>query len=495
MAKLQRLLNENTIVDLKMILRLCSRYKSLSVLAPLIFIASVVILSLSRPVLYSASAPIKVFPKNLVGKEKQNFLATPNDNLLSVEELRLNIQNRAFLNSLAKNLIEDSSFKLSSFLGSSKELNQKAWDNCKKVMSCETLIIASALDESIHVESGLTEDRFNLIVTSADKSIPHFLMKHLIPALENERVKIGQYALRKELASVEDLLKESQAIMNSRIGENPLEEQSVLSNKISNLKDEAKIIQQSVSNESINISALSAKLHENKKNIEPQINQLDKPEAKEARVRIQELKTNILQLKAIANTDQSKNDKKIISQLESELNQLSRKYRSVASLQSFEQKENFFEKQREGQKALEFDLQVAKMKLSKLNQEYESIISELNLTIERKMALDSKVGSLQTDMLFQKELESKQMSLKLNIATYTSDILFEDFQIAVKSFRTTSMFFICLWSFLLAVGLYLFMVIIKFISDDKIYQADDVHHSIAGLSFVGEVPAFSDKLK
>ncbi len=481
MAKLQRLLNESTIIDLKMIFRLCARYRSLSVLGVMFFIASVVFLTLSRPVIYSASAPIKVFPRSLVGKDKQSFITTPNENLITLEELRLNVQNRTFLNKIAKGLISDSSFKLSSFLGANKEQS--------------TSNLASMLNESIYIENGLTEDRFNLIVTSSDKTIPHLLLKHLILAIENERVRIGQYALKKELSSVEDLLKESQALMSSRVGENPLEEQSVLSNKISTLKDEAKILQQSVSVESINISALSARLHENRKNVEPQTNQLDKPEAKEARVRIQELKGNILQLKAIANKNQSQDDKKIISQLESELGQLSTKYRSVASLQNFEQKENFAEKQREGQKALEFDLEVAKTKLTKLNQEYDLIMTELNSTIEKKMALDSKVASLQADLQFQKELESKQMSLKLNIATYTSDVLFEDFQVAVNSFRTTSMLFIYLWSLALASAFYLLMIIGNFIMDDKIYQADDVHHSIAGLSFVGEVPAFSDKLK
>lgn len=481
MAKLQRLLNESTIIDLKMILCLSARYRSLSVLGLLFFIASVVFFTLTRPVIYSASAPIKVFPKNFVSKEKQSFMPTPNENLITLEELRLNVQNRAFLNKVAESLVADSTFKFSTFLGSNKVLNSSS--------------LVSVLNENIHIENGLMEDRFNLVVTSADKTIPHLLLKHLIPAIENERVRIGQYALKKELSSVEDLLKESQALMNSRVGENPLEEQSILSNKISSLKDEAKILQQSVSVESINISALSAKLHENRKNVGPQTSQLDKPEAKEARLRIQELQGNILQLRAMTKANQSHYDKKIISQLESELNQLSTKYRSVASLQNFEQKESFVAKQREGQKTLEFDLQVAKTKLSKLNQEYDLIMTELNSTIEKKMALDSQVASLQADMQFQKELESKQMSLKLNIATYTSDVLFEDFQIAVNSFRSISMLFIYLWSLVLAGAVYLLMIVGKFIMDDKIYQADDVHHSIAGLSFVGEVPAFSDKLK
>lgn len=494
MAKLQRLLNESTIIDIKMVFRLCIRYKPMAILGIITFILSSAIFIFSRPLIYSISAPIKVIPKQSYGKDVTGLMPRSEDYLPTLEELKLDVHRRSFITRLAAAIISDNSFQVKSFLNNEKGFSFKNWMNCKDVKSCKVSLLANVLDENIQVENGLTNDRFMLVVSSSDKTVPPLILKYLVEELERERISNGQYTLKKELLSVEGLLKESQSLTKLKLGENTLEEQSILINKISDLKEKIRLLQQNISNESVLLSSLSAKLKENKKNLQYRSTTLDKPEAVAARIKFQEMKGNLLQLKSIPEHSLTNSDNLVIEQLEQQLKDLSIQYRSIASLQTVEQKESFNEKQRENQNSIEFDLEVSKNKHAKLFAEYNNTSNELNEAIDSKQALETKVSSLKSDLEFQKELESKQMTLKLNIASYSSDVVFEDYQMIVNVSRSTSMGIIYIWSFLFSVVVYTLLLIVRFVFDDKIYQAEDIHHSIKGVSFVGEVPAFSDKL-
>jgi hypothetical protein len=152
--------------------------------------------------------------------------------------------------------------------------------------------------------------------------------------------------------------------------------------------------------------------------------------------------------------------------------------------------ESFIEGQRGKSGDYEFDFQVAKNKLEKLNQDYEVSKTELNELLQQKIVIENKVIGMKSDLDFLKSLEAKQMSLKLLNATMTSDLFFEDVSSEAREFRQSTNLKIFIFSFSISFFFYLFSIILRYFFDDRIYGEEDIRGLLEGLDFVGEVPVF-----
>ena len=110
--------------------------------------------------------------------------------------------------------------------------------------------------------------------------------------------------------------------------------------------------------------------------------------------------------------------------------------------------------------------------------------------MQKKLINESKVNGMKADLDFLKNLESKQMSLKLLNATMNSDLIFEDGNQLIEEFRKSSFAKIFLFSFAISGFLYLISILIRFTADDKIYGEEEIRMYFKELDFIGEVPSF-----
>ena len=152
--------------------------------------------------------------------------------------------------------------------------------------------------------------------------------------------------------------------------------------------------------------------------------------------------------------------------------------------------ETFIEGQRVKSSDFEFDYTVSKNKLEKLTSDYEEAKKDLDSMLEQKINNENKVVGMKTDLEFLKNLEAKQMSLKLLSSTMTSDLYFEDVGTYANEYRQSSYLKIFLFSFGITFFLYLISIFIRFMFDDKIYGEDEIRNHFKNIDFVGEVPKF-----
>lgn len=495
MDKFNQLLNENTIVDFKLLWKLSLRYRSHLIIAVVFFCTVFTYNYYIQPVIYAVNVPLKAISNHTVAHDLSSLLPVDNANAINLSELKISMETFSFLKSYAELVILDPQFDALNFGEITKNKNVFGQDLkklCAKDKECLLDNLANYLKGSFSLEQGLTENRFILTVNAKEKATVQKLTSILLRALELNRVHVRQYLVLKEIQSVGNLINESRSIMEKMDGYKALEEQEKLQNNISDLKERIRMLQNSASLEVANVSSLESRLAENKRSTRKKgaESREEFERIQKAQARLVEIKQNISILTNISEDKRSDSDKLIIAQLKEEKSRLTKILPSEPHRKTMELTESFIEGQRDKSGAYEFDYLVAKNKLEKLNQDYEASKAELNEMLQQKILNENKVIGMKADMDFLKNLEAKQMSLKLLNATMTSDLFFEDVSSVAKEFRQSTYVKIFLFSFSITFFLYLISIVIRFFVDDRIYGEDEIRLHLKNLDFVGEVPLF-----
>lgn len=495
MDKFNQLLNENTIVDFKLLWKLSTRYRSHLILAALFFMAIFSFNYYVQPVIFAVNVPLKAISNHTVANDLSTLLPVDNANTVNLSELKISMENYSFLKSYAELATKDTHFNKLNF--GSVNSNDDIYGSelkkvCGKDKECLYDRLANVLKGSFNVEQGLTENRFILTVNAKEKQTVQRLTSILLKALELNRVHVRQYLVLKEIQSVGNLIAESRSIMQKMDGYKALEDQEKLNNNISDLKERIRMLQNSASLEMANVSTLESRLAENKRSTRKKVaeSREEFERIQKAQARFVDIKQNISILSSMPEEKRSDSDRLIIAQLKEEQHRLSKIIPPEPHRKSMELTENFIEGQRGKSGDYEFDYMVAKNKLEKLNQDYEASKAELNEMLQTKILNEGKVVGMKADLEFLKNLESKQMSLKLLNATMTSDLFFEDVSSVAREYRQSTYLKIFLFSFSLTFFLYLLSILFRFFRDDRIYGEEEIRSQLKNLDFVGEVPLF-----
>jgi hypothetical protein len=494
MEKLNQLLNENTIVDFGFLWKLVLRYRSHLIAAVLFTSAIFSINYFQQPVIYAINVPIKAISNHTVSNDLSALLPVDNANAVTLNELKISMDSFSFLKDYASLVSQDLQFDNLNLGAITANKNLYAIDlkkACGKDKECLIERLASSLRGSFSIDQGLSDNRFILTVNALDKRTVKRLTVILLRALELNRVHVRQYLVLKEIQSVGSLIAESRSIMQKLDGYKTLEDQEKLQNNISDLKERIRMLQYSSNIEKANVTSLESRLTENKKSTKQKnTTTLDLEKNQKTLVRLANIKQDIFTLSNMPEGKRSATDSLIIAQLKEEQSELLKILPTEPRRKKMELNESFIEGQRGKSGDYEFDFQVAKNKLEKLNQDYEVSKTELNELLQQKIVIENKVIGMKSDLDFLKSLEAKQMSLKLLNATMTSDLFFEDVSSEAREFRQSTNLKIFIFSFSISFFFYLFSIILRYFFDDRIYGEEDIRGLLEGLDFVGEVPVF-----
>lgn len=495
MDKFNQLLNENTIVDFRLLWKLALRYRGHLIIAFVLFCTIFSYNYYVQPIIYAVNVPLKAISNHTVAQDLSALLPVDNANAVNLSELKISMENYSFLKSFSEMVIADpefDKFNLGPVTTNKNIYGKDLAKNCGIDKECLVAQLVNILRGAFQVEQGLTENRFILTVNAREKQTVQKITSILLKALELNRVHVRQYLVLKEIQSVSKLIAESRSIMQKMDGYKALEDQEKLQNNIFDLKERIRMLQGSSSQEMANLTTLESRLSENKKSTRRKVaeSREEFEFIQKAQARLIEIKQNIIILTNLPEDKRTDTDKSIVTQLKAERERLSRLLPPETHRKIMEMTENFVEGQRNKSGDYEFDYQVAKNKLEKLNKDYEASKSELNEMLQEKILNENKVVGMKADLDFLKNLESKLMSLKLLNATMTSDIYFEDVSSVAKEYRQSTYLKIFLFSFAITLFLYLFSILIRFFMDDRIYGEEEIRSHLKNLDFVGEVPLF-----
>lgn len=494
MSKFNQLLNENTIVDFKLLWQLALRYRSHFLVAVMLTCAIFYYNYYSQPVIYAVNVPIKVVTSQKVASDLSSLMPVDTANTVTISELKISFESYSFLKSYAELVVDEPQFDKLNFgaITSNKNLyGSEIKKRCGKNRECLINRLASNL-KIFTVEPGATDGRFLLTVSAIENNSAQVLTSLLVKAIDQNRVHVRQYLVIKEIQSVSNLITEGHSILQKMDGYKALEEHEKLKNDIADLKERIRMLQYTISVETANSTALESRWTENKKSTNSLGEQgQDKFEKmKKVNERLAVIKQNISILTNIPEEKRSPSDKLIIAQLTDEQSRLFKTLPSENHRKKLEMSANFIDGQRGKSGEYEFDYLVAKNKLAKLNQDYEAAKIELNELLQQQINNENKVNSMKTDLDFLKNLEAKEMSLKLIKATMTSDLYFEDMSFKAREFRQLTYSRSFIFSFSISAFIYFLSIFIRYLIDDRIYGEEEVRSYLKNLDFVGEVPAF-----
>ncbi len=494
MEKLTGLFHENTLIDFRVFFLISRRYKIFMVMGGIVFFLVLFYNYYDQPLIFTMNIPLKVEASHRISTDLSSLLPSENKTEITLEEFNVSLSNYTFLKILSRYIVSEPAFdklnfgnvqSVRSILGS--ELRKKCIGNEECVISNLT----NSIRAFYTLEQGGTENRFKITVNAIDKNTAKVLSRLISKAVEEDRIRIRQYTVQKEINNVTSLIDESRVILQKMGGYTVLQDQEKLVNDITDLKDRVKMLQYNLSIESANAESLQAKLFENKKRTRNGIGDKDEYEKMlKIQIRLTDIKQNINSLTHIPEDLRSASDELIISQLNTERTRLLKSLPPEQRFRAMQIEETFFEKQMENSRNVEFDFLVSKNKIAKLNEDYTSSQLELDKLLKQKMTNEGKLNGMKADLDFLKSLESKQMSLKLINATMNSDIITEEGSQFIDEFRRSSLAKLAMFSFFISGFLYLIALITKYSLDDKIYDEDDIRLYFKNLDFIGETPTF-----
>jgi len=495
LEKLSNLLDETTILNFRLVWKLVGRYRSHLTIAFLAFCGLFVYFYFSQPLIYSVSVPVKAAESHTFSNDMTSLQPMENLNTLSFSELSVSLSSFSFQKRFAQLMIQEKNFdhlNFGSIVNGRKKYGHQMRTQCKNNSECIVNELVGALSGVFVLEQGMTSNRYLITVTALTKETAFAFARVISKAVETERIEARQYLVIKEMNSVENLIKESRSLLHKMNGFDVLEENEKTNVQIADLKEKIRILQASMNTEMANVSALEARLAENKRHLERsrKENKLTKMQELSLQSKIDDLRLNIATLSSIPENNRSISDKSILAEMMGELKKLEDKLSSGSRAIASRYTEAFGKEQEGKEKNIEFDYSVAKNNLARLEEEFKISKEQLEDLTKDKFSKETSANKFKTDIEFLKNLEAKQLSLKLMSSTMTSDIVFEDFGREAREFRRSTIVKIFVFSSLMAGFFYILSILLRYFMDDKIYSEDDLKTYFANLDFIGEVPSF-----
>lgn len=494
MEKLNNLLDETTILNFRLLWKLVGRYRSHLSVAVLVFIAYFSYAYFSQPIIFSVSVPLKTIEKHTLSSDMSSLLPLDSNYSLTTEELNVAFGSYEFIKSFAVDVMKDPAFKklnFGSIINGKNLFGIEIHNLCKGNEGCIVDRLTEQLGLMYAIEPGLIDKRFVLVVSGLDEDTVFELSRVLAKSIEKSRIENRKYLVNKEIVSVESLLKETHSVIDGLNGFVVLEEFERINVEINDLKEKVRVLQTQISNETSMVSALEAKVAENKKTIRraSKIDKMSRAQQSTLKKKLEDIRLNIAALINVPKKDRSPEDEAVLRELNSELAMLEKKY-GESSKNDSDLSEDFGRLQVQSENNFEFEYMVAKNKLQKITMEYEEAKLRFEELSKEKILKEATVSRLKSDFDFLKNLESKLMSLKLLSSTMTTDLIFEDMSRKAKEFRRSSAVKIFMFCFFLVFFVYGISIIVRYFFDDKIYSEDDLKNHFKNLDFIGEVPSF-----
>jgi len=495
LEKFNQLLDETTILNFQLLAKLANRYRIHLSVCLVSFLSLFLFKYYSQPIIFSVSVPFKVVAKHTVSTDFTTLMPTENTSSVTISELSVAFSSYSFVKSLASSIAQDPDFEKLNFgtlAKGNKNTGATIKANCKLVPDCVVDNLTAVLGGFYSVEQGLTESRYVLNVSATDAfTVQHFVF-HLTKMIDRNRIESKQYLLTKEIDSITKLMTESRMYLKKMNGFEVLDENERTSLSIHDLKERMRNIQANINSEHSNIALLEAKAAQNKFSVNRMVasDRAAKINTKVFQTKIDEIRQNISSILIVPENLRTPTDRAILSEMQVQLKALEKKFPPDNIYRDIELDDAFAETQRGVVRTLEFELGVARSRKKKMEESYEISKIELERLQKNKMETDNLINKLKADLEFLKNLESKQMSLKLLSSTMTSDLAFEDFSKGVSEYRRSSVGKIFLFSFITMFAIYFLSLVLRFLIDDRIYSEDDLKSHFGKLDFLGEIPRF-----
>lgn len=499
MKKLNIVLNETSIINFPFLWKLIKRYKILSISVPLIAAMYSGYTYMGQNTIFSGDAGFKYVSDSSNSPTSMIFsMLGEKTSKLDTTEIISYGNSVDFQYRVAEEIIKNNDYKNLNLnpVGSRKILNfEEMFSVCGGNKECEKDKVARLVGSFYNVVMDQEViDRYHLVVRTLDHNTTDILVKTISKTINQDRLNQIRYFVTSQVKVTESLLETKKKEINLEHVKEMLDQRANYKVKLHATTDRLQSLRQTFYSEQKVLNRLETELSQTKltlKKVGKSSNSdlFKITESKKLKEKVQQLRDDITSIESsFSGANSSSNS--ITSKLRAELKQNERKLASLGDTSELGQDKQFA--LRSGSKKFdkEYNLKVIRKQFAKTKAEYNKIDTLLEGYAQKSSSLDVKIKEVQPNLELIKLLEQKIVQLKVAESTIVSDLVFDNYQSDLTSFKKiekTKMIFV---SIFFSCFLLLFIVILRYIFDGRIYDEYELKNNFEELEIIGNTPDF-----
>lgn len=499
MKKLNIVLNETSIINFPFLWKLIKRYKFLSISVPLVAAIYSTSIFMGQNTIYSGEVGFKYVNEGSNSPTSMIFsMLGEKTSKLDPTEIISYGTSVDFQYKIADELLKSSDLKKMNFntVGTRSLLTyDEIFGPCGDSKECRRDKIARIIGSFYTVKMDTTIiDRYHLIVRTLDDFTTGVLVKVVSKTIDKDRLNQIRYFVTSQSKISKELLTKKKIEVNIDLIKSMVDQKAQLLVRIQALKDRSDEIRRIYYSDRTKLNKLATERSQTKKVLaksnKTSNNQLFKfAEAKKLKERNRQLREDIASINTSFSSDQVSGTD-IIKKLKVELKSNERKLASIGNVESATLSEDFAASKENKQMNTEHDYKVSSEQFKKTKVEFNKLNSELEAAVQKKAELEIKLKEHEPNLQLIKLLEQKLVQLNLAESTIVSDLLFDNFKSELSSYKKiakTKMIFV---SIFFSCFLLLFVVILRYIFDGRIYDEYELKNNFEDLEIIGNTPDF-----
>jgi len=497
MKKLNSLLHDVTVLNFRFIAKLMRRYRRLSMGAVVGVVAVAMGLYLTQPTVFQKQAFFEIQNRAVEDPHSKGGISDIIQSKaqgLKRPELMAIINSYRFRTRLAELIVRDERFgrlDLRGTLGRSESVEAFSCGS----EECHIGKVREAAPKLFTVDAENGTGRYILTVLTRSRDTTSVLLESFRTALQEVRHAEALAQVDGLMGQLEALIQTRKAELEATGGFDKVARSNLLDTLVVQQKDELLKLSTKLAQEKEQLNFQRIRLQESTQVASAEIGDTSKLNFErlvKLKKRTDDLRHNIASLSVTAPEQQTATERRILSELQAELEGAERELAQAARgpKRNIAVDGSFIDGQISGQSALEFDVKVVQAKVKGLERDYDKAKAKLDGLYSQKLSLDNELQGLKADIEYLKILEAKHLSLKLKRSTLGAEVFFDDYGPDMLVFKRSSLVQIVLFALLALLFFLVLAVALLYLFDDKIYDAEEVKFVCDDLPVLGQAPRF-----
>ena len=496
MNKLSSLLSESSILNFKLVWRLCLRYKWMSLSTPLIVAISAGVFYKAQNQVHSGSISFRYIPESKSSPVTAiSALIPETEKSFDSSEILGIINSTNFLQTLAKDVYKDKDLHKMNFnyLFSSTVKNYKELVSDCKNESCEITFLRKTLPDFFDVtEDDLVINKYHVNVKSLSRFTTDKIIHYVAKNVNRYRLDTIIFQLEDQIKITEKLVaKQVSALKEAKVAQ-VQEEKKILQSQFEILIQKGNIFGELLSEKKVELAQGEISLKYTKSTIDRKVSSEEKSAWREYKNLGIKKELLVLDISALEHSlgENSRQDQAVVQELKDELFKINGQLEKLEKSKRFGSLEKFQDTKIASRDGTEFKVKVLFDQITEIERNIAEVNKDKNRLIANISEKEEFLLNNKATIDYLGLLQEKLLQIRLIKETVVSDLIFDDYLSSSKRYKKYSLVSVVPFAAILSVLFTLFLIMIRYRFDNKLMDKEEFETLFADVPVIGEIPKF-----
>ncbi len=335
---------------------------------------------------------------------------------------------------------------------------------------------------------------FTLQVKAGDKKTAEVLVQDLSASIGEHRTEMIRRSFQDQIRITSDLISQKKNEIDASEWNQLKEVKLLVENRIHDLDEQIAIQNRLLVEQESTLFKAQAQVRNTESRLKHRVdlNALQEDKKRQSlEERVEQLTADIHALE-VANAQYTAKDSQILEGLKRELTETKRQLEGLGnSGRSLSNTKAFIKASDQKLDFNELDVSVFRDQTGQSRRRYEELVSEKAQLLERRITVEKKLDELIPSIQFLGVLENKLVQLKLMDTSNLTDIYFDAYPTYPSAAKKVGRLLLLAYTVVMSSLALLVAVSIRFLTDDRIHDEDDLKRFVSKIQVLGNVPDFN----